>query len=229
MNEALRFLKSIEIWVYSLLGLAALICLRRFVISLNEWRGTNFGLEREDAQRRLSSATSFLVLILLIGVSEFALVTFIYPEVRNIQPLPTPTVTMLTTPTGTLSPTLSGDTPRNATQAAIEDASSNCVPGKLEFTTPRQNDTIKGVVTLKGNLVMQNFGRYKYEYNQPGTSAWITIAGSREIKPDGSLGFWDTSQLVPGDYRLRLVAFDNQDKALPACIVTIKVAAPDPK
>ena len=39
-------------------------------------------------------------------------------------------------------------------------------------------------------------------------------------------GTWDTSQLVPGDYLLRLVVTDNVNNLFPACVISVRVVAP---
>jgi hypothetical protein len=44
--------------------------------------------------------------------------------------------------------------------------------------------------------------------------------------PNDDLGPWDLSQLNPGDYLLRLVATDNEGKAMPACQIPVRITAP---
>jgi hypothetical protein len=44
--------------------------------------------------------------------------------------------------------------------------------------------------------------------------------------PNDDLGPWDLSQLSPGDYLLRLVATDNEGKAMPACQIPLRITAP---
>jgi hypothetical protein len=105
-------------------------------------------------------------------------------------------------------------------------SASGCIPGKFEFTIPSNGQEVSGIVELKGILAVQNFGFYKYEYSRPGSNVWITIAAGNQINPDNSLGHWDTSQLVPGDYLLQLVVTDNKGQMLPACVTSVKVVAP---
>jgi len=186
MNEILRLLQTFEIWIYILLGLVGLFYFQKFIRALNEWHGTIFGLERDNAQRRLNEAVTVLVLSLIIAVGEFSITTFVIPTIPGVQILSTPTLDVLSTPTTTLAvlPTILPVSSQFPGQAVLTDtptsvsgqASNGCVPGKLEFTAPVNGEAISGVVSLKGTLVVENFGFYKYEYSKPGTNTWITIA-----------------------------------------------------
>jgi len=40
---------------------------------------------------------------------------------------------------------------------------------------------------------------------------------------EDSIGLWNTSQVIPGDYLLRLVVLDNDNNEYPACIVSVRV------
>ena len=80
MEEALRFFRAFELWIYLLLGLGGLFYLRRFILAWQELRGAVFGLERESAQARLNQAASVLVLLLTMAVTEFFLVSFVAPS-----------------------------------------------------------------------------------------------------------------------------------------------------
>ena len=103
MEEALRFFRTYEVWIYLLLGLGGVIYLRKFVLAWQELRGAGFGLERDSAQARLNQAASVMVLVLTMVVMEFVLVSFIAPAFPGAEPLPTPTLDLLATSTITLA------------------------------------------------------------------------------------------------------------------------------
>ena len=63
----------------------------------------------------------------------------------------------------------------------------------------------------------------KYEIASLGSDNWSTIQAGGQVVVDGTLGLWDTTELTPGDYLLRLVVTDNQGQALPPCVVTVRV------
>ena len=61
---------------------------------------------------------------------------------------------------------------------------------------------------------------------QPGSDSWIAIAAGNSAVVDQTLGGnWNTEQLVPGDYSLRLVVYDSQNNTLPSCTITVRVTA----
>ena len=96
--------------------------------------------------------------------------------------------------------------------------------GVLEMTAPKQDDTVSGVVEILGSVDTPSFGSYYYAYSNTGeTLNWQTIAAGSEVTKEGSLGFWYTANLVPGDYYLRLVALDNDGKEQSNCIIRVYV------
>jgi hypothetical protein len=227
MAEILQSINNNEFWIYLGLSLVGLLNLRKFILALQEWRGTVFGLERDNAQRRINEAVSVLVLLICIGLIVFGINTFVYPGLTLEQALATPTLSPLATPTLTL--------PAAPSQAAGEQslittqvvpAANGCIPGKVELFYPTESAVLSGVVEIKGLIKVSNFGFYKYEYAANGNQTFATIAAGHDANPkDNILGSWDTSMLVPGDYQLRLVVEDNGN-LLPACAVSVKIVAP---
>jgi len=230
MEVILRFLETYEIWIYVLLGVFCLWYLRKVLVAWHEWRAAVFGLERETAQRHFSSAMTAMMLFILIGLAQFLLVSFVAPGMPQANTIATPTINYFTTPIATLSSTATSAAQSTGiipTLAVSEQ--EGCIPGELDWTFPKNGVQISGLVTLKGTIQVPNLGFYKYEYSSVGSNNWITIAAGNTNITDSALGgggAWNTSQLVPGDYRLRLVAADNQNQALPACVINIRIVAP---
>jgi len=231
MQALLDFLTTYEFWIYFLLGVAAIIYLRRLVLAWQEWRAATFGLEKENAQRHINSALAVVAILTLMVVSEFILVSFVAPVFPQLRPLATPTLDLISagTPTVVATHTL----PANinpigiATEPAVIDT-NGCVAGKLEWTFPTAGEEISGVVELKGTVAVENLGFYKYEFNQIGTPQWVTIAAGNQPKSDEALGgAWNTNDMVPGDYLLRLVVTDSLNQVLPACEIPIRVVSED--
>jgi len=231
MVELLRFLKTIEVWLYLVLGLVGLFPLRKILNAWGDLQRATFGLERENAQRRLSEATGFFFLLAFLAAGEFILVSFVSPNVPGIQALATPTLDVLATSTATLPAGEPGQAPQVllpvATLAPVSPVQpTGCVADQMEFTFPTDGEEIRDKVTLQGTVNIPDFGFYKYEYSQPGSSTWTTIAAGNVIRNKEDLGPWDTTQVVPGEYLLRLVATDHQGLELPACIIQVRIAAP---
>ncbi len=242
MNDILRLLNSFEVWIYILLGIVGFFYLRKFVLALKEWRGTIFGLEKDNAQRRLNEAATILILSLLIASSEFLLTTFVIPTIPGLQILNTPTLNVLSTPTSTLNANATsnlaiipsdaqtqppdGQVVQTQTPTPPNTGSDGCITGKIQFTSPENGGEISGLVDLKGVISVQNFGFYKYEYSKPGSNTWITIAAGNQINPDGSLGSWNVSLLVPGDYLLHIIVYNNEGQEMLPCEISVNVVSP---
>ena len=60
MLELFHFLVDYQLWIYAILGILAVIYLVRLISAWRERHATIFGLEREDAQRRLNIQERFL-------------------------------------------------------------------------------------------------------------------------------------------------------------------------
>ena len=228
MEEALRFFRAYEVWIYLLLALVGLIYVRKFVISWQELRDAAFGLERENAQARLNQAASILVLLFVMAITEVVLVSFVAPAVPGAIPLLTPTLDLLATPTTTLPPAQATEaqanlslTPTSPFTAIPEQ--SGCVPGSIEILSPVDGSEIGGVVEITGTVNIPSFGFYKLEMKRLEETDWLTILAGNEPQVNGLLGSWNTSLLSPGNHQLGLVVSDNQGQTMPSCIIQVRV------
>jgi len=229
MNELVRFLQQNEIWIYILLGVVALIPLQRLISAWKAWQGSIFGLEREIAQRRFSAALTILLLLIMFVVVEFISVSFVAPNYLQGSAVATATLDLLATPTVTLPAVI--DAAVDLTQVGtvtltVANVEDGCVAGQIEWTYPQACDEISGTVELTGTVNIPNLGFYKYEYALPGDDIWNTIAAGDQPKVEGGIGFWNTSQLLPGDYQLRLVVADNENNFFPACVIPVRIVTP---
>jgi hypothetical protein len=226
MEEALRFVRDNEIFIYLVLGIIAGWFLRKFLLAWRDLREAAFGLERETAQARLNWAASILVFVLILGVVEFALVAYVVPTVPGAAPLFTPTLDLLATPTVTMDPNNTPDATTPTIGPTPPPGESSCIPGQITITTPENNGTVREVINIIGSANIPNFGFYKYETAPVNDPTWLTIQAGNTIVENDILGPWDTTRLNPGDYYLRLVVTDNSGQSLPPCIVQVRVEAP---
>ncbi|NLG97470.1 MAG: hypothetical protein GX491_08935 [Chloroflexi bacterium] len=227
MDELLPFLQKYEVWIYVILGTAAIFPLTRLISAWNEWQSSVFGLERESAQRRFSNSLTILVLLIVSIFLEFMVVSFVAPNYPQIASLPTSTLDLLATPTVTL-PSLVGAVTAEATAEFTptpkQVLQEECLPGQIEWTNPVSGQEISGTIELKATINVPNLGYYKYEYARPNEDIWLTLAGGNQPKNDEVIGTLDTSsQLVQGDYLFRLVVYDNQNQAFPVCVIPVRV------
>lgn len=230
MEELLLFLTKYEVWVYVLSALIGLFYLRKLIIALQDWRAALFGMERESAQRRFSTYLTLFLLVMLTAGLEFSVVSFVVPNLPAKKGLlPTATLDLLITPTVTLpvgTPGTSGAPNQTQQPTVVITLTEGCTPGSVEWSSPKSGDEISGKVQLMGTVNIPDLGFYKYEFSQPGTDVWNTIAAGNKNVVNDLLGNWDTTLLVPGDYLLRLVVADSQNQLLPACVVSVRVVAP---
>ena len=228
MEYVIKFLADFEVPIYLILGIVAVVYLRRIVISLEEKRTAIFGLEREAAQRKVTAAASILILVGLMTIMEFVVATLLAGELSQEATFATPTIEMLTTPTTTMP----GPVPTDATptqtlypQAKIEGIISECVNDVLEIDSPVHDGEVSGVVDITGSVNTPSLGSYRYEFSTMGEPNWQTIAAGSGVRIDENLGSWYTSDLAAGPYMLRLVALDNDGKETSTCVIVVNVTA----
>jgi hypothetical protein len=229
MEDILLFLRAYELWIYILLGGAAVLVFNRLASARKEVRSALYGLEREKAQSKFNGRLAILVILGLIGMTEFALVTFVQPQVNTQAYLPTATIDLqkssemipieTVTPEELLSPVITM-TPT----VGIVPVAEGCIPGALEWINPTDGSAVSGTIDFRFNVQVQNLGFYKYEYAVQGTEQWLTIAAGNELITDESSGgTWVTETLIPGDYRLRLVAINSNNETIGICAISVRV------
>lgn len=232
MEEALRFFRTYEIWIYVILALVGLVYVRKFILAWEELRRSAFGLERESAQSHLNQSAGMLVLLFMIAVAVFVIVSFVAPAFPGSNPLATPTVDLLASPTTTLMeeemqqdimPTEDAMGEVVATEVI---PGEGCIPGQILLSEPTDGAEVSGVIVVQGTADILDFGFYKYEVARPGDTVWLTIQAGREVKQESDLGQWDTRTLPQGDYMLRLVVTDNQGNSLEPCVIRVRVNNP---
>ncbi len=223
MNALLQFFTEYETVIYLILGAGAIFSLRVLLSAWSEWRLAVFGLEKELIFQRVRISGSLLILFILIGLSQFCLVTFVVPYL--------PASAFVSTPTLNLTQAV-GDSSQNvtpSTNATVPPApppgSIGCVPGQLVFTFPEPGAEVRGKITLRATVNLPDLGFFKYEYAAMGSEEWITIAADNANRLDKELSAWDTTNLTPGDYQIRLVATNNLGETLPPCIIPVRVLA----
>lgn len=217
-----KFLASYEVLIYILLAIGGLFSFRWLWRSWGEWRVAVFSLEREFSARRLGRSAAISVVIVTLFCVEFFMATFVIPGLPSDFFITTPTLDLISTPTGTLSPEMMTQF-ANAPAGTLAASTTGCVQGQISLSFPKPGDEVKGAIELTGTVNIPNFGFYKYEVATAGSDTWATIAAGRSIVIEGPLGRWDTTALTPGDYQLRLVVVDNQGVILPSCVVPVRV------
>lgn len=228
MEVILPYLKEYEVWIYCFLGLIALVYLQKLFAAWKDWQGTVFGLEREISQRKFTTALTILFLLVAFVLLEFFTVSFVAPSYPQDISLPTATLDLLATPTITLAVQADAVLENVTPEATAEVTSSmpqeeGCIAGQIEWLSPTSGQEISETIELKGTVNVPNLGFYKYQWSNPDGDMWTDIAAGNQPKVSGQIGFWNTSELVPGDYLLRLVVYDNENQSFPPCTISVRV------
>jgi hypothetical protein len=226
MAAIYRFLSTYEVLIYILLTVGGLFAARWLWRCWDEWRQAVYSLEKEFALRRMSRAIASLSFVLVLSCAELVATSLIVPSLPASFFIATPTLDLLSTPTGTISAELATQIALTPRPLPTVPGSGGCRPGQLILTSPKAGSEIRGTVEIQGTVNIPNFGFYKYEVAPIDSDAWATISAGRDTIVNGSLGQWDTTTVSPGDYQLRLVATDNQGQSLPACVIPVRVLPP---
>jgi hypothetical protein len=84
--------------------------------------------------------------------------------------------------------------------------------GRVEITSPRQGDTVRGLVPITGTAFVPDFNNYALEFGfDPNVDdQWFPVQEpvAQQVQ-DGTLGQWDTTIIADGNYQLRLRALRN--------------------
>lgn len=222
MTAIYQFLSRYEIPIYILLLIGGLFATRWLWRAWNEWRNSRYSLEREFALRRMGQAIVGVLLLLVLFCGELFAASFIAPGLPAALTVPTATLDVISTPLGTISPDLATQLAQTPGAAPTAANAQGCTD-QVSITSPKSGTEVQGTVDIEGTVNIPDFGFYKYEVSPAGAETWATISAGRQKVIGGSLGQWDTTVLSPGDYQLRLVVTDNQGRALPACIITIRI------
>lgn len=223
MGVVFRNLATYEKPIYIVLAIVALYTFRWMWRAWREWQNSVYGLEREFTLQKLRQATAFAFMILSLFFVVFYIATFVAPTLSASDILSTPTLNLLATPAGTLSPDAATQGALAPITQEVPSGMSGCDPDKLMITSPKSGEVINGTIELTGTANVPNFGFYKYEFAPLGTTNWITISAGDTITKNAKLGEWDTTPIANGDYFLQLVIIDNVGVTLDPCVIAIRI------
>ena len=223
MGSVYRSLANYESLIYIALAIWGLFVFRNMYQTWREWQDSVFNLEREFALRRLGRTTAVTLLILGLVFAEFFIATFVAPSLPAADIVTTPTLDLLATSPGTLSPDAATQSVLAPVTQSAPSGMSGCIPDQIMITAPEPGEVVRGTVELIGTANVQNFGFYKYEIASLGTQNWATISAEREPHENERLGEWNTLLLTNGEYFLRLVITNNVGVSLEPCVIAVRV------
>ena len=102
-------------------------------------------------------------------------------------------------------------------------------PGYAEITVPEAGSSVQGIVTIRGSANHPSFASYDvaFAYPEDPTGTWFAV-GPSVTSPviDGALGLWDTSQISPGRYVLRLRVVLSTGAVLESQVRDLRIGLP---
>jgi hypothetical protein len=239
MTVLIELIDNFAIWIYIACALTALVYLRVIYLAKRERGASLFTIEKEVATGRAYRA-SFTILGLLVIVGLVAFVdVYLAPTlgvvVGNSTPtgpvvLPTHTHTPVPstpTPTATRGPLVRPTppwtpTPEETPTVLVTPAA--CPDVMARITYPGVNQTVAGIVEIRGTANTDNFSFYKVEFCfGDGTGEPHVIDDLKHYPVEnGLLVLWNTGELS-GPITLRLTVVNTDGNYPPPCEVPVIV------
>src|SRR3972149_1820593 len=168
MTDEVFLIARYQIWIYGLLGLAALLYLNRLRQARHILGHTPFGLEKEAALRKQNTALAMLGVLTAIGFGVSFVRSYVAPTLAarpttdpNSQPTPRPSPTPISESAGPLVVDTSG-----------------CSNPTATLTDPQSGTRISGSYEVRGTANIDNFAFYKFEISGGATNGvWVPLYG----------------------------------------------------
>jgi len=217
MSALLQFVGRIAPVLYAIAAVVIFLSLGGIVRAQRTRRTALFGLEREAAQQRRRQAVNTILFMLLMVTLIYTATEIALPNIQGavVEPTPTPFVFVTQEPTptavlllySTITPT-PGLAPADIPEETEEGGTpvNGCEIFGARITSPSSGQSVTGQVVVEGEANILNFAQYKFELKGTSTGgAWAVVGTFTTAVPEGFLGTWDSTSLVPGNYVLRLV------------------------
>jgi hypothetical protein len=240
MTVLIELINNFAIWIYVACALTILVYLRVIYLAKRERGASLFTIEKEVATGKAFRAT-FTILGLLVIISLVAFVDLylaptlgvtvgsstpegpvVLPTPTDAPPAPTATATAtrgpLVRPTPPWSPT-----PEQSPTAAIMTA-ADCPDPMSRISSPVANQTVGGVVEIRGTAKANAFQFYKMEFGFGQPAGEFFVIDDLKYTPveDGVLVQWNTGDLS-GPMTLRLTVVLADGNWLPQCVIPVTV------
>jgi hypothetical protein len=239
MTVLLELIDNFAIWIYIACALTILVYLRVIYLAKKERGASLFTIEKEvatgKAYRASFTIVGLLVIISLVAFVDLYLAPTLSVAVGSGTPsgpvvLPTSTSTPLA-PTPTVTPTRGPlvrptppwtPTPEESPTPVVAPAS--CPDPMSRITSPGANQTVDGLVEIRGTAQASDFQFYKVEFSFGQGGSEFHVIGDLQYTPveDGVLVLWNTGELA-GPVTVRLTVVTADGNFLPQCEVPVIV------
>jgi hypothetical protein len=239
MTVLIELIDNFAIWIYIACALTVLAYLRVIYLAKKERGASLFTIEKEVATGRAYRATftifGLMVILSLVAFVDVYLAPTLGVAVSNSTPsgpltLPTPTNTPFV-PNPTITPTRGPLvrptppwTPSPEASPTIIVRPASCPDPLGQITFPGANQTVGGVVEVRGTAKTDAFSFYKVEFSfgEGGNDFHVIEDLKYTSVENGVLVVWDTGDLS-GAVTLRLTVVNNDGNYPPPCEVPVVV------
>ncbi len=211
---SLEWLARYEIYVYGVMAVGAAWCVYGIVQAARRLEDTPFGLERAEAEQTRTQAVVGLAALAILAGGLFWSTRYGMLTLSGSVVIP-PTPTLVLTPT----PITDG--------GAIAVDSSGCNE-TLIISQPADGTLINTTYEILGTVNTPNLAFYKLELSGAATNGnWVTITVNTTPVMNGVLlPSFSPNPYTPGNYAMRLIAFDNDGNSAPPCAVAVSLDRP---
>jgi hypothetical protein len=239
MTVLIELIDNFAIWIYIACALTILVYLRVIYMAKRERGASLFTIEKEVATGRAYRAIFTIVGLLLIAGLVALVDLYLAPSLGIVVgvstpegPLVLPTSTDTPRPpTPTLSPTRGPLvrptppwTPSPEASPTVPVVPASCPDPQARITFPGVNQTVGGVVEIRGTATIADFSFYKVEFCFGDNGSEFHVIDALKYSPveNGVLVVWSTGELS-GPVTLRLTVVKSDGNYPTPCEVPVIV------
>jgi hypothetical protein len=95
----------------------------------------------------------------------------------------------------------------------------------VRITSPQEGDVLQGSVYIQGSVTGSTFqyAEVSFQYQETQSSNWFFISTIDTPVVDDTIAIWDTSTIADGLYRVKVVAFYEDDRTQEAVINNLDI------
>ncbi len=248
MGGFLSLIDSLALGLFVICGFFLTRNLWIWMSARHELQWSQFGLEREMAERRGGRALTFILLMVETIIFVWAISGLALPAWSEGLPStpdsnanrqfktnipPGDGDSGLIVDVGTAAPTdvLSTAAPPSTPAGTIgpRDPRAGCDPSTAWIEYPANGMYVFQEEPVLGTANVPNFASYRFEIRSVESSDFSVYRGDYDQPvTEGPLGTISPSVLLPGEYRFRIVVFDNTNEVRARCEITITITDPVP-
>jgi hypothetical protein len=242
MGDFIDLIESISLGVYFICGFFLIWNLRSMMVARGEQNIARYQLEREFAERRGGRSLTFIILMTEILVFVWATTTLASPtwsegltnrpdEVETIRNFQTSTaardgsfdIESSGGPTAIIIPETAAPPSTLVGTVRPSDQREGCDVDHAYIRYPVNGMVVSKYETVRGTANLDDFSKYRFEIKSIAATSAFSVISNDSTTPviDGPLGAIEPFNLIPGEYRFRLVVFNTNNQMLAHCEITI--------